>query len=44
MLDIVFHESLQNKTPYDIVHRLLMSDGRIKYVHEIGETTYDEEW
>lgn len=42
-LDTVFNDSLNNKTPYDIVHRLSMSDGRIKYVHERGETIYDKE-
>jgi diguanylate cyclase (GGDEF)-like protein/PAS domain S-box-containing protein len=43
LIDTMFHTSLKNKTPYDMVHRLLMSDGRIKYVHEQGETLYDEE-
>ncbi|MCL6097651.1 MAG: PAS domain S-box protein, partial [Bacteroidetes bacterium] len=34
--------SLENKSPYSIDHRLLFSDGRIKYVHEECETFYDE--
>jgi two-component system, chemotaxis family, CheB/CheR fusion protein len=33
--------SLVSKTPYDLVHRLLLDDGRIKYVHERCETDYD---
>ena len=33
--------SVQNRTPYDIVHRLQMKDGRIKYVNELCETEYD---
>lgn len=37
-----YTESLKNRTPYEIVHRLLMKDGRVKFVHERGETTYDE--
>lgn len=41
IIDYSFHKSLQNKTPYDMVHRLLMSDGRIKYVHERGESIYN---
>ncbi|MFA6189860.1 MAG: EAL domain-containing protein [Sulfuricurvum sp.] len=41
-IDRVFHDSIQNKIPYDITHRLLMADGRIKYVQEIGETSFDE--
>ena len=29
-----YQKSLQNQEPYSIEHRLLMSDGRIKYVEE----------
>ncbi len=35
-----YTESLQNRQPYQIVHRLLMSDGRIKYVEERCETFF----
>ena len=38
-----YTESLISKTPYEIVHRLLMKDGRVKHVHERGETFYDSE-
>ncbi|MCS6293090.1 MAG: PAS domain S-box protein [Nitrospira sp.] len=38
-----YQRSVQNRTPYAIVHRLLMPDGRIKYVQERGETFYDDE-
>ncbi|MCX6147611.1 MAG: PAS domain S-box protein [Candidatus Kapabacteria bacterium] len=34
--------SVANKTPYNIEHRLLFPDGRIKYINEICETFYDE--
>ncbi|MBN2870741.1 MAG: diguanylate cyclase [Campylobacterales bacterium] len=37
-----FTESVEKKKPYRITHRLLMSDGRIKYVEENGKTVYDE--
>jgi diguanylate cyclase (GGDEF)-like protein/PAS domain S-box-containing protein len=37
-----YTESVKNKTPYDIEHRLLMKDGRVKHVHERGETFYDD--
>jgi len=37
-----YSESVANHTPYDIVHRLLMKDGRIKYVNERCSTYYDE--
>lgn len=35
-----YTESLKNKTPYAIEHRLLMKDGRLKYVNEQCETFY----
>jgi PAS domain S-box-containing protein len=38
-----YTESVKNNTPYDIVHRLLFSDGRIKFVHERCENFYDGE-
>lgn len=34
--------SVEQRTFYDYTHRLLMSDGRIKYVREQGHTLYDE--
>lgn len=34
-------ESVHNKSTYEIEHRLLMKDGRIKWFHEIGHTEYD---
>ena len=33
-VDKVYRESVSDRTPYDIVHRLKMHDGRIKYVNE----------
>lgn len=36
-----YTESLENHRPYEITHRLLMADGRIKYVRESCETLYD---
>ncbi len=36
-----YMDSLKNKTNYDIVHRIKMNDGRIKYIHERCETEYD---
>ncbi|MBI5632604.1 MAG: PAS domain S-box protein [Nitrospirae bacterium] len=38
-----YNDSLMNRTPYTIVHRLLMKDGRVKYVGERCETEYDPE-
>ena len=37
-----YTESVENKIPFEIVHRLLMTDGRVKYVNEKCETYYDE--
>jgi PAS domain S-box-containing protein/putative nucleotidyltransferase with HDIG domain len=37
-----YRQSLKNKTPYEIVHRLRMTDGRIKYVHTMCETHFDD--
>ena len=33
--------SLENRAPYEITHRLLMSDGRIKWVHERCTSDFD---
>ncbi|MFN4149947.1 MAG: PAS domain S-box protein, partial [Candidatus Sericytochromatia bacterium] len=37
----VYTDSVKNKTNYSIRHRLLMKDGSIKHVQEIGNTDYD---
>jgi PAS domain S-box-containing protein len=37
-----YSESVRNKTPYEIVHRLLMPDGRVKWVQERCKTDYDD--
>ncbi|MBN1656589.1 MAG: sigma 54-interacting transcriptional regulator [Deltaproteobacteria bacterium] len=42
-VDRAYTESLKNKTGYDIVHRLLLRDGRVKYVREKCRTEYDED-
>ena len=33
-------QSLKHHTPYDIEHRLMLPDGRIKYLHERCETSF----
>jgi PAS domain S-box-containing protein len=35
--------SLKQRTPFDVVHRLLMPDGRIKYVRESGLSEFEGE-
>jgi two-component system, cell cycle sensor histidine kinase and response regulator CckA len=37
-----YTESLKNKTPYQIEHRLLLPDGRIKYIQERCRNYYDQ--
>ncbi len=36
-----YTESVKTRTPYEITHRLRMTDGRIKWVNEICRTEYD---
>ena len=43
MIDDAYAESLQTRQPYEISHRLLMKDGRVKWVHEICRTEYDND-
>jgi PAS domain S-box-containing protein len=42
-VNTAYTESLKTRKPYNIMHRLLMKDGRIKYVNERSETYYDED-
>lgn len=41
MLDRSYAESLATRMPYEIVHRLLMRDGRIKWVHKRNLLIFD---
>ena len=43
LVDQTYRLSLKKKTPYDMVHRLKMTDGRIKYVHERGQSQWNED-
>lgn len=36
-----YSDSLVNRTPYEISHRLLMNDGRVKWVHEKCTSDFD---
>ncbi|MEK7783792.1 MAG: PAS domain S-box protein, partial [Chloroflexota bacterium] len=40
-VDEAYTSSVRNRVPYQIDHRLLMKDGRVKHVHERCETLYD---
>ena len=41
MVESIIEESVNGHLPYSIEYRLLFTDGRIKFVHEKGETLYD---
>ncbi len=41
MVDRAYKESLKNRTPYEIVHRLQFADGRIKWVRERCSSEFD---
>ncbi|MCK4834841.1 MAG: EAL domain-containing protein, partial [Gammaproteobacteria bacterium] len=43
LVEKAYKNSLQNREPYTLEHRLLMKDGSIKTVSERCETTYDIE-
>lgn len=42
-VDKAYRDSIANRTPYEIEHRLVMADGRIKVILECGETYYGED-
>ena len=42
-MDHAYRESVANRTAYDLTHRLLMPDGRVKHVHERCKTDYAED-
>lgn len=41
-VDKAYTESVKNKTPYDIAHRLPLKDGTLKFVNERCKTFYDD--
>ncbi len=43
MVNKAYTDSVSSRVPYNIVHRLKMPDGRIKYVNEMCETYYAED-
>jgi PAS domain S-box-containing protein len=43
LVDQAYANSVRDHTAYDIEHRLLMPDGRVKYVNERGETLYGDD-
>jgi two-component system CheB/CheR fusion protein len=41
LVEKAYRKSVQKRTPYNITHRILLEDGRIKYLNEICRTEYD---
>ena len=41
-VDQAYRRSLQERTPYDVEHRIQLADGRIKHVQERGETRFND--
>jgi diguanylate cyclase (GGDEF)-like protein/PAS domain S-box-containing protein len=41
-VDQAYAVSIRDQIPYEVTYRLLMTDGRIKHVHVLGQTFYDE--
>ncbi len=42
LVNRVYNDSIKNKVPYDIVHRIKLKNNKIKYVNEKGKTEYDK--
>ena len=42
IVEKAYGESAEKRKPYDFEHRLLLRDGSIKWVSEIGRTLYDD--
>ena len=41
-VNLAYTAAVKNRLPYDLIHRLLMPDGSVKYVHEHCRTFYDD--
>ncbi len=43
LINRTYKVSVEGRAPYEVVHRLLMRDGRVKHVREAGFTQFDNE-
>ncbi len=41
-VDQAYRRALKERQPYEVEHRMVLADGRIKHVRERGETLYDD--
>ncbi|MDD4927790.1 MAG: PAS domain-containing protein [Gallionella sp.] len=42
-VNVAFMQSVSQHIPYEVIHRLLMADGRVKHVQERGYSVYNEQ-
>lgn len=42
-LDAAYRKSVESREPYTLTHRLRMPDGRVKWVKELGRTSYADD-
>ena len=42
-VDQAYRDSVRDHAPYQITHRVLLADGRVKWVDQRGETFYDDD-
>ena len=42
LVDASYKNAVKNKIPFDIIHRIIRPDGKVRYVHEKSENIYDE--
>lgn len=39
----VYNNSIKNRVPYTVIHRIIAKDGRVKYIEEKGESKFDSD-
>jgi diguanylate cyclase (GGDEF)-like protein/PAS domain S-box-containing protein len=42
-VDLAYNNAIDNHLPYEIEHRIVTADGRVKLIRERGETLYDDD-
>lgn len=42
LVDASYKNAVKNNIPFDIIHRIIRPDGKVRYVHEKSENIYDE--
>ncbi|MEZ5894553.1 MAG: PAS domain S-box protein [Parvularculaceae bacterium] len=42
-VEAAIEQAVERRSPYDINHRIVLADGRVKVLHEQGEVEYDDD-